>query len=612
MEEEMIVNLCTFMGRKNNVKILLVYVEEALKINAIDNYYMIDMTRNHKDHEYIFSEQQRLNELYPERVHVVNREIRRKQLDDNTAMDTIGSWAPFYEFCSQFSDNDVIIKCDDDTTYFDVETIRAAAEVRFKNKHPFLMHGNTINNGICAFHQQRKGIWTFEGNDVLDNYPTSGLTGPLFSHPEIACGCHEQFTRDLIADESNISKYALNSNPYFTARVSINMIFMLGSDRDIISKIDTQDEYVSSSKIGQQTDRPNMLIGDFTCAHHTYGVQEPVMEELGTYKMYKELADKYCSNDTVRTNKSITQPEGQSLTLKSDDIYLARYWSGENSITIKNNRTDKYINLDWVKTERVKFIEDKSGKKERVGTGVYWYKAELSASDKPMVFNLDDKEKGNLQIQDCTEIFKTSQPGNKAERFMTFPVKKWFQQNYKKQYVKINNIGTDEAQIETPHHPGFNLVADDRNPDKTLYFFTNGGEDTWTVEDLSNTNNLIVPISIDRGNQDECENDPTTARVVNDDSLPECRNFREFYWMVNGYIWEMVPQGDNECHVKLIADDLDDLYLSGEASGKVRLSANKDLWKLSTDKFLIHNSTKLKLSISPTGVEINLTGTKLS
>ena len=74
----------------------------------------------------------------------------------------------------------------------------------------------------------------------------------------------------------------------------------------------------------------------------------------------------------------------------------------------------------------------------------------------------------------------------------------------------------------------------------------------------------------------------------------------------------MVPQGDNECHVKLIADDLDDLYLSGEASGKVRLSANKDLWKLSTDKFLIHNSTKLKLSISPTGVEINLTGTKLS
>ena len=94
MEEEMIVNLCTFMGRKNNVKILLVYVEEALKINAIDNYYMIDMTRNHKDHEYIFSEQQRLNDLYPSRVHVVNRDVRRKQLDDNTAMDTIGSWSP--------------------------------------------------------------------------------------------------------------------------------------------------------------------------------------------------------------------------------------------------------------------------------------------------------------------------------------------------------------------------------------------------------------------------------------------------------------------------------------------------------------------------------------
>ncbi len=51
------VNLCTFMGREYNIKILLPYVDKALEIGAIDRYYMIDMTRKISDHKLLHQEQ---------------------------------------------------------------------------------------------------------------------------------------------------------------------------------------------------------------------------------------------------------------------------------------------------------------------------------------------------------------------------------------------------------------------------------------------------------------------------------------------------------------------------------------------------------------------------
>lgn len=583
MSEEYRVNLCTFMGRQYNVELLLKYVEEALRIDAIDHYWMIDMTRNHDDHEYIFNEQQRLDKIYPGRVHVVNREERRKELDANVAKDTIGSWCPFYKFLTTFQDNDVVIKCDDDTLYFDVETIRAAAEFRWKNQDALLMHANTINNGITAYHQQKQNMWTFEGADILKRYPTSGLTGPLFSHPDIACECHKQFVEDLLRGESNIDRYKLRANPYFAARVSINMIFMLGKDREVLSKIDTQDEYMTSSKIGQQLNRPNQVIGDFVCAHHTYGVQEPVMEKLGTYDMYKQLCDSIFPSSRVKINKAITTTCGRIVTLKNNDVYLSRYWANKNSVTLKHVGSNKYINIDWNRTERVKFIdsENEQGKKEKIGLGVFWWKTELTSSDRPLIFNIDLNNPSLIQIQDCTEVLRSEQPGFNGPRFMTFPVKYWFQQNYTKQLINARSLDDGTYRFESENNPGYFLHADIK-PNKTIYCFKQHADDRWQVESFSHMNNKLVPITIDRGDQETCENDPTTAKVTNDSTLPECRNFREFYWMVDRYMWELVNHDDGVL-IKLIADDLEDMYLNA-TTGELRLG-EKDVWVVDRGKY---------------------------
>ena len=92
-------HLCTFMGRQENLLILLKYVERALEIAAVDHYWMIDMTRCVEDHEFIYQEQRRLNQKFPGRVHIHNRETRAKELaEPEKIKEGIGSWKTFYSF----------------------------------------------------------------------------------------------------------------------------------------------------------------------------------------------------------------------------------------------------------------------------------------------------------------------------------------------------------------------------------------------------------------------------------------------------------------------------------------------------------------------------------
>ena len=152
-------HLCTFMGRQENLEILLLYIDRALELGAVDNYWMIDMTRCIDDHEYIYEYQQKLNAKYPGRVHIYNRETRGKELKDLDAIKKgVGSWKTFYKFLDRFNDNDIIAKCDDDTLYIDIETLKAAFKFRWNNKQPYLMHANCINNGLTAYHQHKQGI----------------------------------------------------------------------------------------------------------------------------------------------------------------------------------------------------------------------------------------------------------------------------------------------------------------------------------------------------------------------------------------------------------------------------------------------------------------------
>ena len=550
-------HLCTFMGRESNVCILIQYIEAALAIDAVDNYWMIDMTRCVSDHEYIMKEQQRLHSIYPGRVHIYNYDTRDIELKDQAAIKAgVGSWSTFYKFLSRFSNNDVIAKCDDDTLYFDIECIEAAFKLRWDNKQPYIMHANTINNGVTAYHQNKAGIWS---NDDLDVYPAGGLTGPLFSEPEIACGHHKRFTQDLIQSKDNINKYKLNSNIYFQNRVSINFIFMLGTDKDTLTTIDLQDEYEVSSKKPQSQDRPNMIIGDFICAHHTYGVQEPVMDREGTYGNYMQLVKSLEPQFREMRNKDIFSSINRVTSLKSSGAYIAKHPANKHTHKIQHQSSGRYISCDWSVEERVNI----NANREKVPTGDFWARTEITSTkdiNQACLFDIDTSKECNLAITNSSRIFKAGGTGRISKTF--FPghlIAKFFQGGYKRELIRCVDA-PGGYMIESAGMPGYfmNMLIN-KKKDKINIRFTQGKGDIFNLISQEANSQELVSIIIHRG--DNTVLNDTTYYTLNSTG-EDIRKPREWYWMVDHFLWELIPHQDTTVNIRLICDDQPELYLS--------------------------------------------------
>jgi len=546
-------HLCTFMGREANLKILIPYIDSALKIGAVDNYWFIDMTRKRSDHELIKKLSAELNDKYPGRVHLYNSEERGKIIDDKDKLaEATKSWETFYKFLTRFSDNDIIAKCDDDTYYIDVETLKAAYEFRWENKKPYLMHANAINNGLTAYQMNKKGILKDKESAM---YPMGGLTGPLFSHPEVACKHHDQFTKDLLNHRANIDKYKLGKNIQFCNRVSINFIFMLGKDRHELSKITFQDEYDTSCKYPQRENRPNVIIGDFTMAHHTYGVQEPIMEKLQTHVGYEKLCEKLNSGDVEFENKPIGTQLNATTTIAAAGKMLARAPVEENSFVIKNPEKNEYLSLhnDLLENPNGPFLKTFLGRTKDIKDAV--------------VLNADLNSSSCIEVNNSMLIFRLAdQPGG-----LMVLSPKFFRGQYKQNvfnFIKCPNgrflIKGNDGTYLTPSYPPENMRKNNLENYEKMYRFCKFEKEKfeWIIEPLGKYNNTVIATTLKRpSNFARVANDETTATTFIDD-LPDNNCPREWIWMVKDYIWEMVPTPkENVFKIKLVADDKPDMYL---------------------------------------------------
>ena len=583
--KEYTTHLCTFMGREANLEILLPYIEGALLNNAVDNYWFIDMTRKRSDHELIKKESDRLNKKFPGRVHLYNSEERSKIIDDPEKISEVSNdWSVFYKFLLKFNDKDVIAKCDDDTYFIDIETLGAAFELRWNNKKPFLMHANAINNGVCAYHQNKAGIWK---DKVTKQYPAGGLSGPLFINPDVACKHHKKFSTDLFKNIKNLEKYKLGKNIQFCNRVSINFIFMLGKDRKTLSTITRQDEYDTSSKLPQAEDRPNLLIGDFIMAHHTYGNQEPTMERLKTDAGYKKLCEKIDPANTTIEPKNICKEVNPTTTIKQGDSYIAKSWVNQESYIMKVPNEELYVSLDEGQE-----IINKSGKsiKKRITTN----------SDKvnAVIVDFDINKKSPILITNSASLFKTPDAKD-AKRTYVAPQSSMtsggaiFHSD-----VVFKKMNSGNYKIILAGNKKFKLYLNDhKNLGKRLYFAENEDYE-WELISLKDHADTCLAMNISRPkNPNEYINDMTVAKSENG-SIPNYNIPREFIWMVKDYIWEFVPsKKENHYFIKLIADDKPDLYLSyNKKQDKVLTTNSKDEWIIEK-QFLKHQASGKYLNI---------------
>ena len=85
----------------------------------------------------------------------------------------------------------VILKCDDDIVFLDLDKVEEFVSFRRRHDEFLLVSANVVNNGVCAFFQQRSGVIPPE-EDAFE-LPPDGLCGTLWSDGAKAERLHRLF-----------------------------------------------------------------------------------------------------------------------------------------------------------------------------------------------------------------------------------------------------------------------------------------------------------------------------------------------------------------------------------------------------------------------------------
>lgn len=545
-------NFCTFLGKRCNVEILHAYIEKALELSIIDRYFIIDMTKEFSDHEFLKQEHHRLSKKFNKRVFLRNSEKQYLKLEKERHPNDV-DWGAFYKIFSEFTDEDVVIKCDDDILYIDIERLGAAIELRHLNPQPLIMHANCINNGVCSYHQYHNNIWRLK-SDLIKRYPSGGLSGPLFiDEGRSAKRMHDQFLEDMLKNQDNIKKYQLNKNIHFTQRISINFVLFSGRDREVLSNISDQDEYLVSSKIPQQQDRPNLIIGDLVVSHFSYRSQNSLRQH--SREGYARLTD-LALNRKIK-NKTICTTINKTTTIKNKSGEYLKANETKEKHYIKNIKHDCYMSIGFNKIE--KFVDDPD--LGRIGTGTFSLSNLVTGSKNPhTAFSI---EEGNL----CNgSIMAKSYPDNlSTEQYTMRFINKFHEYAFERNKVNIKSFSSP-THI-TDRHGRYLVCSNQKDGSKIIYFQKVKDKNIkrhaqkWLIETIPE--NKTSKVKILRCTEN-LENDGTFATG---DGF-QIKNGRGFFWTLKNYIWEIVPSKKlfsslrNIFYIKVINDEEKERFLS--------------------------------------------------
>ncbi len=179
----------------------------------------------------------------------------------------------------------VILKCDDDIVYLDLDKLEEFVSFRRSHEDFLLVSANVVNNGVCAFFQQRSGVIPPE-EDAFE-LPPDGLCGTLWSDGAKAERLHRLFlsqpTRFTATDDDPIA---------WTQRISINFIALLGKDLGFIPDIMADDEHDLCYGVRKRARKLNCIYPRFVASHLSFWKQDAgmgVQEIIGGYDALASL-----------------------------------------------------------------------------------------------------------------------------------------------------------------------------------------------------------------------------------------------------------------------------------------------------------------------------------
>jgi len=244
-----------------------------------------------------------------------NGDWRFPQFDQHPARRFVVGAGPFYPRDALFYNrayqyyaadadayrDDVILKCDDDIVYFDLDRLAEFVAFRRNNPQYFLVSANVINNGVCAHFQQAMGAIPVEM--MVCELPPGGMCGSLWSDGLQAYALHRlfllspaRFRRDDIAPI------------VWNERISINFIALLGRDLIHIPDISTDDEHDLCYGVRKRAKKQNCIYPQFLAAHLSFWKQDANVQIAEAIRAYEALAQTQC----VRRAKSAQSSDAAS------------------------------------------------------------------------------------------------------------------------------------------------------------------------------------------------------------------------------------------------------------------------------------------------------------
>lgn len=229
------------------------------------------------------------------------------------------SWNEYYSYYAdpRYSANSdyILVKCDDDIVFIDPEGFKRFIEVLendalMKDKY-LLVFPNIVNNGLCAFHQQKAQLLPKE---KFGEFPYDTFEGRLWQNGDLSQKVHTHFIEnagdwlDACVELSTI-KIPIGD------RISINF-FGIRSDQlaDVFGNCGNDDEHDLAVTIPKLLKKPNLLCLNFVVSHLSFFKQRQTgLDENKMVKCYKKLWDK--------VNKRINSVLDPEVYEKKSSIY---------------------------------------------------------------------------------------------------------------------------------------------------------------------------------------------------------------------------------------------------------------------------------------------------
>ena len=256
-----------FAGRRRYLEILVKYVDKLIAKGLVDEFHIWDYTRDSEDAVWIRKNCQRFKIF----------EVQDKSI-----------WKEYYMHYAKIkypNPDTVLIKCDDDIMFIDIDQFQSYIDKRRANPNNLLAFASIVNNKVPCLIQHSFGQWPEMQVEEVGNLHHSG---------EICARLHNYFIKNnenFLKISRNLTQRKCVVQRDLHSLVNINFFAILAKDLHIFENCYENDECDLSHFLPVFINKFNYIDPGFVVCHMGFtGQRELGFDETEALKGYSELS----------------------------------------------------------------------------------------------------------------------------------------------------------------------------------------------------------------------------------------------------------------------------------------------------------------------------------